>query len=117
MKKFFTLLFCVTVMGFGANAAETSDIVYKCIDKLLGGQQSTTIMATNLDANNDGVLNIADVTTLVDLVLQVNQPNFAPEQKMEVNTMLGKIVNNQPPVPTIEDVTKAIDQAITNKQE
>ena len=84
---------------------------------MLGDQQSTTIMATNLDANNDGVLNIADVTTLVDLVLQVNQPNFAPEQKMEVNTMLGKIVNNQPPVPTIEDVTKAIDQAITNKQE
>ena len=117
MKKFFTLLFCVTVMGIGANATETSDIVYRCINQLLGGQQSTTIMATNLDANNDGVLNIEDVTTLVDIVLQVNQPNFTPEQRMEVNSLLDKIVNNQPPVPTIEDVTRAIDQAITNKQE
>ena len=116
MKKFFTLLFCVTVMGISAHA-ETTDIVYQCIDKLLGGQQSTTIMATNLDANHDGVLNIADVTTLIDIVLQANQPNFAPEQQEEVNNLIDKIVKNEPPVPTIEDVTRAIDQAITNKQE
>ena len=28
----------VTVMGIGANATETSDIVYRCINQLLGGQ-------------------------------------------------------------------------------
>ena len=74
-------------------------------------------MASSLDANHDGVLNIADVTTLIDIVLQANQQNLAPEQQAEVNTLIDKIVKNEPPVPTIEDVTRAIDQAITNKQE
>ena len=59
MKKIFTLLFCVVAMGFAANASDFP-MVDRCINALLGIDQPATLMASNLDANNDGMLSIAD---------------------------------------------------------
>lgn len=112
MKKIFTLLFCVMAMGFAANAADDANMVYRCMDALLNQEQPTTIMAANLDANNDGEFNIADVTTLIDMRLQASQVRMAPAQKGEVQTIIDDMLNNEPPTPSINKVTEAVDKTI-----
>jgi len=109
MKKIFTLLFCVLAMGLSANA-EDLPLVDRCINVLLGNETPTTLMATNLDANNDGVISIADVTTLIDEALQVNQVNAAPAQDNNVDAIVNEIIVNADHSPNISDVNKAVDK-------
>ena len=118
MKKIFTLLFCVVAMGFAANASELP-MVDKCINVLLGIEQPTAIMATNLDANGDGVINIADVTTLIDMALLAQQQNAPAQQpqagEIDVPAMINDMLDGEPPMPTINDVTDGIDHNIKLK--
>ena len=116
MKKIFTLLFCVVAMGFAANASELP-LVDKCINVLLGVEQPTAIMATNLDANGDGVINIADVTTLIDMALLGQQQAPAQQQagEIDVPAMINDMLDGEPPMPTINDVTDGIDHNIKLK--
>ena len=78
MKKFFTLLFCAIALSFTASA---DDLVSECMNTLLSGN-GTRLMATNvnaqLDANQDGVISIADVTALIDMKLEQENVNRAP---------------------------------------
>jgi len=110
MKKIFTLLFCVVAMGFAANASELP-LVDKCINVLLGNEQPTAIMATNLDANGDGVINIADVTTLIDMALLGQQQAPAQQQagEIDVQAIINDMLDDEPPTPVITDVTDGID--------
>ena len=112
MKKIFTLLFCVVAMGFAANASELP-LVDKCINVLLGNEQPTALMAANLDANGDGVINIADVTTLIDMALQAQQqaPAQAQQQagEIDVKAIINDMLDGEPPTPVITDVTDGID--------
>jgi len=114
MKKIFTLLFCVTAMSLAANASNL-DMVHRCINVLLGNEQQTTITAPNLDANHDGVINIADVTTLIDMSLMNEGPAMAPAQSGDVNSLINDILDNEPPKPEIKDVTNAIDKKIVEE--
>lgn len=118
MKKIFTLLFCVVAMGFAANASELP-LVDKCINVLLGNEQPTALMAVNLDANGDGVINIADVTTLIDMALQSQQqaPAQAQQQpgEIDVKAIINDMLDGEPPTPSINDVTDGIDHNIKLK--
>ena len=71
--------------------------------------------ALQLDANQDGVINIADVTTLIDMSLQAKHSMKAPAKKSEVQTMIDDMLDNEPPRPTIHEVTEAIDKSIEKK--
>ena len=116
MKNIFTLLFCVVAMGFAANASDLP-LVDKCINVLLGYEQPTAIMAANLDANGDGVINIADVTTLIDMALQANQQK-AParnDSEIDVQAIIDDILDGEPPTPTISDVTDGVDHNLKLK--
>ena len=116
MKKIFTLLFCIVAMGFAANASDLP-LVDKCINVLLGYEQPTAIMAANLDANGDGVINIADVTTLIDMALQANQQK-AParnDSEIDVQAIIDDILDGEPPTPTISDVTDGVDHNLKLK--
>lgn len=115
MKKFFTLLFCVTAISIAANAADDMTLVNKCIDVLMSQEQPTVAMMAELDANYDGEINIADVTTLIDKALIAKQVIKAPAKKSEVQAIIDDMLDNEPPTPTIHDVTDAIDKSI--KQE
>lgn len=112
MKKIFTLLFCVVAMGFAANASDLP-LVDKCINVLLGNEQPTALMAANLDANGDGVINIADVTTLIDMALQSQQQAPAQSQQqageIDVKAIINDMLDGEPPTPVITDVTDGID--------
>ena len=66
MKKIFTLLFCVAALTAGAT--DTS-MVERCVNVLLGNEVPSTTLAADLDANHDGVISIADVTILIDMML------------------------------------------------
>ena len=68
MKKIFTLFFCVLAMSFAASASDIP-AADQCIDVLLGKVQPTMIMATNLDANHDGVIDITDAVAIINLYL------------------------------------------------
>lgn len=118
MKKIFTLLFCVVAMGFAANASELP-LVDKCINVLLGNEQPTAIMAANLDANGDGVINIADVTTLIDMALQAQQQKAPAQQQageVDVQAIINDMLDGEPPTPTINDVTDGIDHNFKLKE-
>lgn len=117
MKKIFTLLFCVVAMGFAANASELP-MVDKCINVLLGVEQPTAIMAANLDANGDGVINIADVTTLIDMALLGQQQAPAQQQagEIDVQAIINDMLDDEPSTPVITDVTDGIDHNIKLKK-
>ena len=114
MKKIFTLLICVVAMSFAAHANDNNmDLVYRCIDVLMGKSQPTAIMTTNLDANHDGVIDIADVTTLIDMALLAGKPAAkAPALETSVEDMIDNMLDGVEPTPTIGDVTDAIDKKL-----
>lgn len=109
MKKIFTLLFCVVAMGFAANASDFP-IVDRCINALLGIDQPATLMASNLDANNDGMLSIADAATLIDQALEANAINRAPAQKIDIDRLMKEALETKTGDPDIDDVQEAVDE-------
>ena len=114
MKKIFTLLFCVMAMSFAANATDNLEPVYHCINVLLNQNQTTNVMTTNLDANHDGAISIADVTTLIDMALLANKPAAqAPANEPNDEDRINDMLNDVPPVPTVSDLTDTIDKKLS----
>lgn len=108
MKKIFTLLFCVVAIGLSASAEDNS-LIDRCINVLLTGEQPTRAMATDMDANHDGVISIGDVTALIDQKLAANQGNRAPASEIDVNAMIDEVLKSQTGEPNIHDVNEAIE--------
>jgi len=109
MKKIFTLLFCVCAVAIAAHA-DTARIE-QCINIVLGVEQPTTLMAANYDANNDGAIDINDVTALIAMEL-ANKPAKGqakqPKQPIDVDAIIKDIVDDVPPTPNLGDVNEAI---------
>lgn len=114
MKKIFTLLFCAIALSFTASA---DDLVSECMNTLLSGN-GTRLMATNvnaqLDANQDGVISIADVTALIDMKLEQENVNRAP-RNTDVESLINDIISNDQPKANIEDVNEAIEHNLKKK--
>lgn len=106
MKKIFTLLFCVVAL---TAAADTNSRIEQCVNALLNRPASTMITAPNLDADGDGVLTIADVTTLIDQSLQA-QVNHAPSQKVDIEALAKEITLTPNHQPNINDLNEAIEE-------
>ena len=113
MKKIFTLLFCVAAITAGAT--DTS-MVEKCVNVLLGNEVPTATLAADLDANHDGIISIADVTTLIDMALETQKVNRAPSRDIDVKAIVNEILETDKDEPTITDVTQAIDHNLNNKK-
>ena len=112
MKKIFTLIFCVVALCPMAKA-DNNALIDRCINFILGaGNPNTTIMAANLDVNNDGVVNITDVTNLVNSELQnSNQPRpMRVRSKTSVDELIQQTLNTKESSPNIQDVIKAISE-------
>ena len=114
MKKFFTLLLCVTAMSFASNASEFPK-VDECVNVLLGNIQLTKSLTTELDANLDGVITIADVTALIDQELQAQQVNRVPAKNIDVDAIAKQVILTETGEPTINDVNQAIHQNLKEK--
>lgn len=114
MKKIFTLLFCAIALSFTASA---DDLVSECMNTLLSGN-GTRLMATNvnaqLDANQDGVISIADVTALIDMKLEQENVNRAP-RNTDVESLINDIISNDQPKANIEDVNEVIEHNLKKK--
>jgi hypothetical protein len=111
MKKIFTLLLFVSAMAFSASAEE--GIVQYCIDVILGKEVPTTkYSAVNLDVNNDGKINVADVTLLIQMQLQEQGAQKAPEQKIDVDKLIIESLETETGEPNISHVNQAIDHNI-----
>jgi hypothetical protein len=115
MKKIFTLLFCVVAIGFASNASELP-LVDRCINVLLGNEQTTQLMATELDANHDGIISIADVTTLIDEALQAKELKRARARNIDVEAIAKQVIATESGEPTINDVNQAIHQNLKNEE-
>lgn len=114
MKKFFTLLLCVAGMAIAANAEEVNP-VRQCIDALLSQDNNTkAVVAPTMDPNHDGVLNIHDVTFLIDQQLRNEAVQNAPAQEIDINGLIHEVLVNDGN-PNIDDVTNAIDKKL-NKE-
>lgn len=114
MKKFFTLLLCVAGMTVAANAEEITP-VRQCIDALLAQDHNTkAVMAPTMDPNHDGVLNIHDVTFLIDKQLKEEAMQNAPAQEIDINGLINEVLVNDGN-PNIDDVTNAIEKKL-NKE-
>ena len=115
MKKIFTLLFCVVALSAAANNEAQ---IQQCINALLTQTPSTQMMApnANLDADGDGVLTIADVTTLIDqMLLAQKEANRAPAQKIDVDALARQAVRSTTGEPNVNDVNEAIDENLKNE--
>ena len=114
MKKIFTLLFCAIALSFTASA---DDLVSECMNTLLSGN-GTRLMATNvnaqLDANQDGVISIADVTVLIDMKLEQENVNRAP-RNTDVESLINDIISNDQPKANIDDVNEVIEHNLKKK--
>ncbi len=120
MKRIFTLLFCAALFS-AANATDVTT-VGQCINVLLGNNQPTALRATastaNLDANNDGVITITDVTTLIDMILaEENAQKNAPAQNIDVNKLARQVIMSETGTPDISDVDKAVKHNLKNQDE
>lgn len=116
MKKIFTLLFCLVAVSALASTTTNHE---QCMRVLLGFEQPTAIMAAQLDANHDGEISIADVTTMLSQALVESLANNAPavtEGKDKVQTLIDDILYGEPPTPSITEVTDAINEQSTNEQ-
>lgn len=113
MKKIFTLLFCVVALTAAANNEAQ---VQQCINALLNNTATPQLMApnANLDADNDGALTIADVTTLIDQML-TGEPSMAPAQQIDIDALAKQVVRTNTGEPNVNDVNKAIDENLKNK--
>jgi hypothetical protein len=114
MKKIFTLLFCAIALSFTASA---DDLVSECMNTLLSGN-GTRLMATNvnaqLDANQDGVISIADVAALIDMKLEQENVNRAP-RNTDVESLINDIISNDQPKANIDDVNEVIEHNLKKK--
>ena len=116
MKKIFTLLFALVAL---TAAADNNAMVDRCINVLLGNEQPTTLMATNLDANSDGAITIDDVAVLVDIQLwgPTGNINYAPAQAGDIDALVNKVLETKVETPNIDDVKKAVDKNLRNDAE
>lgn len=113
MKKIFTLLLFVSAMAFSASAEE--GIVQYCIDVILGKEvpAETKFSAVNLDVNNDGKINVADVTMLIQMQLQEQGVQAkASARKIDVDKLIIESLETETGEPNISDVNQAIDHNI-----
>ena len=113
MKKIFTLLFCLVALSAAANNEAQ---IQQCINALLTQTPNTQMMApnANLDADGDGVLTIADVTTLIDQML-LGDVNRAPAKKIDVDALAKQAVRSTTGEPNVNDVNEAIDENLKNE--
>lgn len=115
MKKIFTLLFCVVAISFASNASDLP-LVDRCINVLLGNEQPTELMAAELDANHDGIISIADVTTLIDEALQAKELKRVHARNIDVEAIAKEVIATESAEPSINDVNQAIHQNLKNKE-
>lgn len=114
MKKFFTLLLCVAGMTFVANAEETPEI-RACIDALLAQDPNTKmLMPPVMDPNQDGVLNIHDLTFLIDQTLREQAKQKTQAKDIDIKGLIHEVLVNDGD-PNIHDVTDAINRKLNNK--
>ena len=75
-------------------------------------------MATNvnaqLDANQDGVISIADVAALIDMKLEQENVNRAP-RNTDVESLINDIISNDQPKANIDDVNEVIEHNLKKK--
>ena len=115
MKKIFTLLFCVVGMTFAANAANDLTTVYQCIDALLAQDQNAkSVTAPVMDPNQDGVLSIADVTYLIQNILEEEMK--AQAMNKDIKKMIKQVLVSDGD-PYIDDVTDAINEKLEKQKE
>ena len=109
MKKIFTLLFFVAAMAFAANADNGN--IQNCIDVVLGKIEAPAkLTSPNLDVNNDGEIDVADVAMLIKMELDQQRPMAkAPAQKIDVDKLIKESLETRTGEPNISDVNKAID--------
>lgn len=109
MKKIFTLLLFVAAMALTANADNAK--VQNCIDVALGKEAPAKFMGTNMDVNNDGVVDVADVALLIKMDLNEKKDAMfkAPAQRIDVDKLIRESLETRTGEPNISDVNKAID--------
>lgn len=119
MKKIFTLLFCIGAMALVSNANTLHE---RCIEYLLNNNAAPTLNATqqnDLDANHDGVINMDDLTTIINMELAEAQMTKAPSHKAtaaEIKGSCKKMMKLMPIERTIKKPAK-IEQKIKKEEQ
>ena len=111
MKKIFTLLFCALALGFAANA-DNSALIDQCINAAVNNTGAELLMMSpDLDVNHDGVINITDVTLLINQNLQgAPQVNRSPRRHSTVDQLIENAMESNTSDPNISDVTRQINE-------
>lgn len=121
MKKIFTLLFCLTAMSLACNAYDLTT-VNQCFDVMLTHNADNQMLASpNLDANHDGVINIHDVTCMIDEMLRAQQVERASNRasasndNVNIEKLMKEVLESETETPNIDDVTDAVNKKLRNE--
>ncbi len=106
MKKIFTLLFCVMAIAAYADDAR----IDQCINIVLGNENATMLTAQNFDVNNDGIIDINDVTQMISENLATKRAPAKAKQAIDVDAIIKDIIDEVPPTPNLGDVNEAISK-------
>ena len=110
MKNIFTLLFCVAATAFAASANNDAQIE-RCINHLLGDDANVTMLqAQNMDVNHDGVINITDVTTLINQNIQKKQAKAAKRELEPMQRIPTSKRANQPTTSSHQEASAANEE-------
>ena len=109
MKKIITLMLFVAAMALNASADNAQ--IQQCIDVVLGKETPAKLMGANMDLNNDGVLDVADVAIMIKMQLreQKSIKAKAPAQRIDVDKLILETLETRTGEPNLSDVNKAID--------
>jgi len=114
MKKIFTLLICLAGMAISANATDVTSI-RQCMEALLGdNSRNLMVTAPNMDANQDGIVNITDVTFMINQMLSAERASQAPRQDYDIEGLIHQVLENEE-TPTVDDVTDTINKKLEKK--
>lgn len=107
MKKIFTSLFCVLAVGLFAHADDNA-LIDQCINTVLGGDNATMTIATpNMDVNHDGVVNITDITIMINQDIQ-NRKAKAPAKLPDFKpAKFAKVIYKEDGTKVIEKIDDA----------
>ena len=115
MKKIFTLLFCIGAIAL-ASHANTPIEIERCVEYLVHHNlqyQPSPEQLAELDADHNGIINLDDLTTLINIEVAKRQTARAAAHQNNGT----KINNNTQKVKKFVPISRTIRQINDNEKE
>ena len=112
MKRIFTLLFCIGAIALASHATTP---IERCVEYLVQHNlqyQPSPAQIAELDANYDGVINMDDLTTLINVEVAKNQTAMSAAHQNNG----AKVKGNTKKVSKFRPISRVIKNSAENEK-